>query len=137
MSGLPKKYAKMGFKKGWKEYKASKCTSRGRTVAPVRRATNMARRRRSYPRARRSVSRARGFGGGGIIGNVLDGVIVGAVQGMIPNDALFGYGDSLVPIGVGWFRKNKTLQTIGGYQLGLKVAQGFAGQGSTPGFRGQ
>lgn len=91
-------------------------------------------RRRTY---RKKVSRARGFGGGGVVGNVLDGVIVGAVQGMVPNNALWGYGDALVPIGVGWFRKNKVLQTIGGYQLGLKIASGFAGQGATPGFRGQ
>lgn len=123
----------MGFKRGWAAYKSSK----RRTVAPVRRKTNMARRRRSYPRARRSISGVRGLGGGGVVGNILDGVIVGAVQGMVPANALWGYGDSLVPIGVGWFRKNKTLQTIGGYQLGLKVAQGFSGQGATPGFRGQ
>lgn len=94
--------------------------------------------RRYYPKAKRTVSRARRFGAGGVIGNVLDGVIVGAVQGMIPNNALMGYGDALVPIGVGWFRKNKTLQTIGGYQLGLKIANQMAGQGiGTAGFRGQ
>lgn len=133
MSGLPRKYAKMGFKRGWKAYKSSK----RRTVAPVRRRSKVARRRKSYPRARRATSRARAFGGGGVVGNVLDGVIVGAVQGMVPDNALWGYGDSLVPIGVGWFRKNKTLQTIGGYQLGLKIAGSFAGQGATPGFRGQ
>ncbi len=90
-----------------------------------------------YKKAKRSVSRARGFGGGGVMGNVLDGMLTGAAQGMIPDNALWGYGDALVPIGVGWFRKNKTLQTIGGYQLGLKIAQGFSGQGSTAGFRGQ
>lgn len=93
--------------------------------------------RTRYVRAKRGARRARGIGGGGLVGNVLDGVIVGAIQGMVPQDALWGYGDSLVPIGVGWFRKNKTLQTIGGYQLGLKIAQGFSGQGATPGFRGQ
>jgi len=124
----------MGFKRGWKAYKATKKSS-----SPTRRSKPMARRRtrRSYPRARRSVSRARGFGGGGVLGNVLDGVMTGAVQGMIPNDALWGYGDSMAPIAVGWFRKNKTLQTIGGYQLGLKIAGGLAGQGATPGFRSQ
>ncbi len=90
-----------------------------------------------YRRARPAVRKARGFGGGGIVGNVLDGVIVGAVQGMVPANALWGYGDALVPIGVGWFRKNKVLQTIGGYQLGLKISQGFAGQGGSPGFTGQ
>lgn len=96
----------------------------------------MARRRR-YARARRTYRKARGFGGGGIVGNVVDGVLTGAVQGMIPNDALMGYGDSLAPIAIGWFRKNKTLQTIGGYQLGLKIASSMTGGGGTPGFRGQ
>ena len=101
----------------------------------------MARRRRAtrryYPRARRSVRRARGLGKGGIIGNVIDGVLTGAIQGIIPNNALWGYGDSLAPIAVGWFRKNPTLQTIGGYQLGLKIAGSFTAGGATPGFKGQ
>jgi len=36
--GLPAKYAKMGFKKGWKAYKASKKkTSRTRKASPPRR----------------------------------------------------------------------------------------------------
>jgi hypothetical protein len=68
---------------------------------------------------------------------VIDGVLVGAVQGMVPAGALWGYGDALVPIGVGWFRKNPTLQVIGGYQLGLKIASSFAQGGATPGFKGQ
>ena len=77
------------------------------------------------------------MGKGKLVGNIIDGVIVGAIQGVIPDDALMGYGDTLVPIGVGWFRKNPTLQTIGGYQLGLKLAQGFASGGASPGFKGQ
>jgi len=90
-----------------------------------------------YRKAKAKARRARGFGGGGVVGNVIDGVMTGAVQGLIPAGALWGYGDSLAPIAIGWFRKNKTLQTIGGYQLGLKIAQGFAGNGGTPGFKGQ
>lgn len=133
MAGLPKKYARMGFKRGWAAYKRTKRTTKRRTYKPKKRVVRMARRRRTY---RRRISRARGFGGGGVVGNVLDGVIVGAVQGMVPNNALWGFGDALVPIGVGWFRKNKVLQTIGGYQLGLKIAGGF-GSGGGAGFRGQ
>jgi len=100
----------------------------------------MARRRsyrRTYTRTRRGVSRARSFGKGGLVGNIIDGVLVGAIQGIIPNDALMGYGDTLVPIGVGWFRKNPTLQTIGGYQLGLKIASSMTQGGGTPGFVSQ
>jgi len=95
-------------------------------------------RRQSYPRARRAVRRARGFGGKkAIIKNVMDGAIVGAAQSVIPSDALWGYGDALVPVAVGWFRKNPTLQTIGGYQIGMKLASSFSQGGSTPGFKGQ
>jgi hypothetical protein len=47
-SGLPKKYAKMGFKKGWRAYKASKRKPRRRRVAKVARR----RRRRKKPKRR-------------------------------------------------------------------------------------
>lgn len=100
----------------------------------------MARRRarRYYPRAKKVYRRARGGGKGGIIKNVLDGAIVGVAQGYIPPTALFGFGDVLVPLGVGWFRKNPTLQVIGGYQLGIKLAAGIGGGGGgSIGFRGQ
>lgn len=40
MAGLPKKYAKMGFKKGWKAYKASKSGSK--TQKTNRRKSNVA-----------------------------------------------------------------------------------------------
>ena len=93
----------------------------------------MARRRK----ARRYYSKARGFGKGGLIGNIVDGVLVGAVQGVIPDDFLMGYGDTMVPLAVGWFRKNSTLQTIGGYQLGLKIASSMAQGGASPGFKSQ
>ena len=93
--------------------------------------------RTRYTKAKRRVSRARGFGKGGVIGNMIDGVLVGAVQGMIPNNLLGGYADAIVPLGVGWFRKNPTLQTIGGYQLGLKLAGTIAGGGNSPGFTTQ
>ena len=93
--------------------------------------------RTRYVRAKRTYRKARGWGKGGIVGNVIDGVLVGAIQGIVPNNALWGYGDALVPIGVGWFRKNAVLQTIGGYQLGLKIAQGMTAGGASPGFKGQ
>ncbi len=49
--GLPKKYAKMGFKKGWRAYKASRRKPRRRSVAPV------ARRRRRKKKAKRRYRR--------------------------------------------------------------------------------
>lgn len=62
-----------------------------------------------------------------IMKNAGAGALVGFLQSKIPNDALGGYGDSLVPIGVGIFMKNHTLQTLGAYQLGIKFASQFAG----------
>ena len=93
--------------------------------------------RRARPAARRVYSRARGSGQQKIVGNVIDGVIVGAVQNVIPNNALYGFGDVLVPLGVGWFRKNPVLQTIGGYQLGLKLAGLLTGVSGGSGFTSQ
>jgi len=65
MAGLPKKYAKMGFKKGWKEYKKTKVKSKSslkRKAVPTarRRVKTMARRRRTY--AKRRTSRRSGMG---------------------------------------------------------------------------
>ena len=101
----------------------------------------MARRRtarRRAPAARRVYRRARaGAGKQKIVGNVIDGVIVGAIQNVIPNNALYGFGDVLVPLGVGWFRKNPVLQTIGGYQLGLKLAGLMTGVQGGSGFTSQ
>lgn len=81
-------------------------------------------RRRSFKRA---FGRSRGGSSKGMIGNTLDGVIVGAIQGFVPDDALFGFADPLVMAGVGWWRKNQTLQTLAGYQAGLKISKMFGG----------
>ena len=58
MTGLPRKYAKMGFKKGWREYKKTKSSptpinksnSRRRTIKTTRRAKTMVKRKRTYKR---------------------------------------------------------------------------------------
>jgi len=56
MRGLPKSYAKMGFKKGWKAYKASKTgrklNKRRTTKRKVVGVKSMAKRRRRYTRTR-------------------------------------------------------------------------------------
>jgi len=55
MAGLPKKYAKMGFKKGWAEYKKLKTSKKSRkatkTRAKVR--TVAKRKKRSYKKAKK------------------------------------------------------------------------------------
>ena len=91
--------------------------------------------RRSY--RRRAVSYARssyGMGGlKGLIRPITAGVITGVAQSFVPNDALGGYADSLVPIGVGYFMKDKALQTIGAYQLGIKIANSIGAPQSSAG----
>jgi hypothetical protein len=74
MAGLPKKYAKMGFKKGWKEYKKIKSSSNKKAVTSAlfnrktkavptasRRVKKMAKRRRTYAK-RRTSRRSGGMG---------------------------------------------------------------------------
>lgn len=56
MAGLPKKYAKMGFKKGWAAYRRSKSPRRARAATPKRKVRTMAR-RRYYGRRKRGGSR--------------------------------------------------------------------------------
>lgn len=85
------------------------------------------RRRASAARSYAGRGRSFGKGGSGLMGNVIDGAMVGVIQGIVPDDMFFGMVDPLAMIGVGWFRKNQTLQTLGGYQLGLKATQFFGG----------
>ena len=106
-------------------------------VQKMARRRSYARTRTVYRKARRTYRRSRGFGKGGMVGNIIDGAITGAIQGIIPDNALYGFGDTAAILGVGWFRKNATLQTIGGYQLGLKLASKMAGGQTAAGFTGQ
>ena len=76
---------------------------------------------RSRPVYRRAVSRARSFGGGHK--QVIDGVLAGAagsfLNGKIP------YASPLANIGIGYFRNNSTLKTLGAMQLGAALIGGF------------
>lgn len=54
--GLPKKYAKMGFKRGWAAYKRSK---NKRTSSPRRARTPTTRRRRTMAKAKRKYTKRR------------------------------------------------------------------------------
>lgn len=95
----------------------------------------MARRKKRRTYTRRAKRYTRGLFGMSnmqtIIKNAGAGALVGFLQSKVPNDALGGYGDSLVPLGVGMVMKNHTLQTLGAYQLGIKLASNFAGGEST------
>lgn len=122
----------MGFKRGWAAYKRSKRTrspTRRRSVKRVTRAGPMARRRRSYKRVYR---RARS--GGGAIKPIIDGILVGAAGGFLRGK--IPYSDALVALGVGYFRNNTTLKTIGAMELGqaLTSGMGFGGNGNGGGY---
>ena len=80
----------------------------------------MAKRRGGYRRARSVIHRARGGkGNGSVMKNAIDGVIVGVAQTALPN--VIPMQDPLICLGVGWFRHNPTLVTLGGVQLGAAL----------------
>jgi len=133
MSGLPKKYIKKYgvSKKAWSEYRKSKGRTT-RTQKTKRGGVKVARRKRSYSRARSGLKSMFGMSSlQTVLKAAIAGGVTGAVQNAIPDDALGGYGDVLVPIVVGMVTKNQTLQTIGGYQLGAKFASGLTGTAGT------
>lgn len=69
MNGLPKKYAKMGFKKGWRLFKASSSKTKTKKIKTKTRFGTMARKRRFGKRS----SSSKGFGMNKIV-NVAIGV---------------------------------------------------------------
>jgi len=122
--GLPKKYAKMGFKRGWAAYKKSKRTTTRRTYArPTKRKVRPMARRRSYKRTYR---RARSFGGG--MKPVIDGLMVGAAAGFLRGKV--PYADPIATLGIGYFRNNATLKVLGGVELGEALLGGMFGGGN-------
>jgi len=106
---LPKKYAKMGFKRGWTAYKKARRTPTRTRATPVKRRskTTMARRRsyRKYTRRVKSTLMNKSF---------IDGVLsVGAkkvLSTFIGSNPLYDAG---VDVGLGFIRKNKTLMGQG------------------------
>ena len=86
----------------------------------------MARRRRSYTRARKVYRRSRT--GGGSFKPIIDGVLVGAAGGFLRGK--IPYSDALVALGVGYFRNNTTLKTIGAMELGQALTSGMFGGGN-------
>lgn len=93
---------------------------RGNKKRSIRREVKMAR-RRSFRRYGRYVKRARGGkgSGGSVTKNMIDGAIVGIAQTALPD--VIPMQDAIVALGVGWFRRNPTLMTLGGVQLGAQI----------------
>jgi hypothetical protein len=120
--GLPKKYAKMGFKKGWREYKKSK-RGRGRRKTSTRKNT----RKRTYRRKNNMK-----LGNKAIIG----GIAAGAISGAATRYLNVPFVDDVAILGYGMFTNNKTLQTIGAIGLGNDLAARFLPGGNGGGMSG-
>ncbi len=81
-------------------------------------------RRRYYARSFRRF-RGRSSGKGSMTKNAIDGVIVGALQTALPD--VIPMQDPLIALGVGWFRRNPTLITLGGVQAGAALGSMLGG----------
>jgi len=123
MAGLPRKYAKMGFKRGWRAFKSSRGSKR--KTSSYRKVTTT--RRRSYKMAKKkSYRRAKG-----IFGN-LNKPLMGAV-GVVAYESLIspmiplqGVAKDLLELGVGAYLSKKqgflgatgkSLVVLNSYQL--------------------
>jgi len=81
----------------------------------------MAKRRRKTTKKRRYTRRSTKTD---LTGNLIDGVLVGVVNGFMPTGIL----STAAPLLVGYFRDNKTLQVIGALELGESLS-GYITQG--------
>ena len=125
--GLPRKYAKMGFKKGWAAYKRTK-------RQPVRRRPTV---RSKQPMARRSYRKVyrRARSGGGSFKPLIDGALAGAAGGLATK-YLGNMGHPIATLGIGYFRNNNVLKTEGARELGAMLVSQFAGGGNVGGGSG-
>ena len=109
MSGLPKKYAKMGFKKGWKAYKASK-RKKPKTRIPRKKTRRKKGRTMAKKTKRRASSKTPKINKKGAIlflaNNVLTGELDrarGWIKGSGPLKGMSLYSD--------WMKRNNQLNT--------------------------
>ena len=94
----------------------------GRRVYAARRSP-----RTRYRRARRAA--------GGSMKPIIDGALAG-IAGQLAGNFMGGFGQPIAHLGIGYFRKNNTLKTLGGIELGSMLGQrvgGMFGGGGTNG----
>lgn len=111
MPGLPKKYAKMGFKKGWRAFKASKRTTKRKSYSQTtvkrvvkRRSKQMAKRRKSY-RKKSAMSGVTGL----LLGGAGYGVIrepLSQLSAQVP--LIGGLGDEVALLALSWVMATRT-----------------------------
>lgn len=118
--GLSKRYAKMGFKKGWVEFKKSrKKTTSPKKRTPVKtRKVNTVAKKKSYRKARTA---------GGKYKPIIDGVAVGLIERFAGQ---YIPVPGAIKIGYGIFRKNNTITTLGALELGQMLLSGNGGNSS-------
>jgi len=91
----------------------------------------MARRKtRTRYRTRTRTVYRRARGGGGKMQPIIDGALAGAVAPIVGN-YVGSLGSPLTYMGIGWFRKNNTLTTLGAIQLGNQLGSMFTGGSGT------
>ena len=99
----------------------------------------MAKRRRTQTKTRtrtlkQYVSRGRGKGR---TGGMISGFLAGAAGTLLGKWAKLGtWAQPAADLGIGYFMKNETLETIGGRSVGAMLASGIAGGTTTNGTTG-
>ena len=133
MAGLPKKYAKMGFKKGWAAYKRSKSS----TTTPTRRKSSSIKRRTNKQMARKKRKTYRrttssGFKpvqvliGGGAYG-ALRAKISNAIAPLTSKIPLGTIGDEVALFSLGYIAnkkmKDKTIKSVAQAAMFIEAAR--------------
>lgn len=110
MAGLPRKYAKMGFKRGWAAYKRARGTTRKRRTTRRKPVRTYARRRTYAPRKVVRRTRKNKL----ITKPFVDGLISSGGK-VVLRKVMGGHPiyEAGLDIGLGYFRNNKTLLAQG------------------------
>ena len=118
MAGLPKKYAKMSFKKGWAAYKRVHGGSTKKRK-PSRKKSNPSPKRRRGTTAKSGIG---GLFGSGIGKGLMAGVAVGVINRVIPIN--IAGADYII---AGMVMKEPLLQKLGAITLGRSLAGSLTG----------
>lgn len=94
----------------------------------------MARRRKYRYKTRYKNVYRKARGGGGSFKPVIDGLIAGAGANLIKKFVNVPFADDIAVLGVGYFRNNTTLKTLGGMGLASDLLGGMNLGGTNGGY---